>query len=116
MKNTTLTFVLSAAISFSLSAGSVAKSNFEWGHYDSALYVYSKHPEKLPEFEQALRTAIERGRASHRLAPGLQAELGYCLMGEGKRAEAAELFKAEMERFPESREFLLNVVGAEMGQ
>lgn len=89
---------------------SLARGTFEWGHYDSALYAYSKHPDKLPEFEKALQAAIDKGKASHHLAPGLQAELGYCLLEEGKQAQAMALFRAEMADFPESRQFLSKFV------
>ena len=85
-------------------------SRFEWGSYDSSLYLYSKHPDKLPIYESALLAAISKGKASGRIAPGLQAELGYCYLGEGKRAEAIEMFKAEMAMFPESRAFLTKFI------
>ena len=110
MKFLTLTGWIGAVALFCQATPANARALFEWGHYDSALYVYSKHPEKLPVFEDALRAAIEKGRASKRLAPGLQAELAYCLMSEGKKEEAVELFKAEIASFPESRDFLTRFV------
>ena len=108
--------MLTAAIAVSSPGNAAPRSGFEWGHYDSALYAYSKHPERLPQFEEALRAAIARGNANHRLAPGLQAELGYCLLADGKKSEANELFKAEMTSFPESREFMEKIMGGGAGQ
>ena len=96
-------------------AGCATPERFEWGSYDSALYAYSKHPDKLPVFEQALTDAIAKGRADGHLAPGLQAELGYIYLGQGKRAAAIEQFKAEMADFPESREFLSKIVAQNAG-
>lgn len=103
-----------AAIGLIASLGATAcatnQSRFEWGRYDTSLYAYSKHPEKLPIFESSLEEAISRGKEKGHVAPGLQAELGYLYLGEGKRAEAIEQFNAEMTMFPESRLFLTKII------
>ena len=96
-------------LSLSLSACATSP-RFDFGNYDSSLYVYSKKPEQMAVFERSLHDAISRGRASGKLAPGLQAELGYCMLKEGKKSEALILFKAEMADFPESRTFLSKFV------
>jgi len=83
---------------------------FEWGNYEQALYHYSKSADARPEYQQALETAIARGRASNRLAPGLQAELGYLKLRTGDTAGAVTLFQAEAESFPESRPFMTHVI------
>ena len=88
---------------------------FQWGSYDTALFAYSKHPDQLPKFEDALQDAIAQGRASGKLAPGLQAELGYCYLGEGKKAQAVEQFKAEMASFPESAPFMTRIISQLQG-
>lgn len=93
----------------------VALSRFDWSGYDGALYAYSKHPDQLPAFERTLQDAITRGHANGRLAPGLEAELGYLYLGEGKRADAIEEFKAEMADFPESRTFLSKIIAQTAG-
>ena len=109
MKSLRATWIVPILAIVALS-GCATNSRFEWGNYDSSLYVYSKHPDKLPVFEAALREAIQKGKAGGRIAPGLQAELGYCYLGEGKRAEALELFKAEVVSFPESRAFISKII------
>jgi hypothetical protein len=91
-------------------AGCATPARFEWGSYDASLYAYSKRPDQLSRYEDALEAAIEKGRADGRLAPGLQAELGYCYLGEGKRKAAIELFESEMKDFPESRPFLSRII------
>ncbi len=107
---------LSLVVAFALSGCATATAPpFEFGNYDTGLYVYSKHPEKLPVFEEALTKAIEKGRESGRVAPGLQAELGYCYLHDGKRAEALAQFKAEMALFPESIPFLTSIVAQNGG-
>lgn len=91
-------------------AGCATPETFSWGSYDASLYAYSKHPEQLPQFEKTLQQAIATGKASGRLAPGLQAELGYCYLGEGRKADAVAQFKAEMASFPESRALMARVI------
>jgi hypothetical protein len=87
-------------------SGCVAGPRFEWGSYETALYQYSKSPDKLPQYQLALQTAITQGKVTNRLAPGLQAELGYTKLEEGKTAEAVILFREEVAAFPESGRFL----------
>ena len=96
-------------------AGCATPERFEWGNYDASLYAYSKHPDQLPQFEKSLQSAIASGRASGRLAPGLQAELGYCYLGEGKKAEAVEQFKAEMALFPEAAPLMTRIIAQIQG-
>ena len=103
--------ILAAALLTALGISACATSNrFEFGSYDASLYVYSKKPEQITVFERALAQAIARGKADGRLAPGLQAELGYCYLKEGRKTEAVAEFKAEMDAFPESRAFLSKIV------
>ncbi len=85
-------------------------SRFEWGSYESALYVYAKAPDKRPGYRAALEQAVERGRRTDRVAPGLLAELGYLHLEEGDTATAISLFEEEIQRFPESRPFLTGVI------
>ena len=104
--------VLAAGLGLSACA---TPETFEWGSYDASLYAYSKHPDQLAQFERTLQDTIDRGRANGHLAPGLQAELGYCYLGEGKRAEAVALFKAEMVSFPESTPFMTRIIAQIQG-
>lgn len=85
-------------------------SRFEWGGYEGALYSYAKKPDLRPQYRTALERAIEQGRKTNRLAPGLLAELGYLALEDGDVATAVPLFEEEMRAFPESRAFLQGVV------
>ncbi len=91
-------------------SGCATAPRFEWGNYDQELYAYSKRPERGPQFEAALVKAIAQGRKTNRLAPGLQAELGYLYLADGKSDAAIVQFEAEMRDFPESRSFLTKIV------
>lgn len=86
-------------------------SRFEWGGYESTLYAYSKSPEAREVYESSLVAALRNGEASNRVAPGLNAELGYLYMEEGRIAEAIERFEAEKSLFPESQRFMDGVIG-----
>lgn len=85
-------------------------SRFEWGSYESALYAYSKAPEAKEVYRNSLVAALRRGEASNRVAPGLNAELGYLYMEEGQTAEAIQYFEAEKRLFPESQRFMDGVI------
>jgi hypothetical protein len=97
-----------ASISF-LSACAPA-SRFEWGNYEMALYAYAKNPAARDTYRQALVTAIEQGRSTDRIAPGLLAELGYLYLEDGDRSQAVRYFEEEMRLFPESAPFLTRVI------
>ncbi|MGE5567361.1 MAG: DUF4810 domain-containing protein [Parcubacteria group bacterium] len=90
-------------------------SRFEWGGYEAALYAYAKVPDKRPAYRAALEQAVEKGRKSDRVAPGLLAELGFLDLEDGDTAAAISLFQEEMRRFPESRQFLSGVIARAQG-
>lgn len=88
----------------------VPASRFEWGTYENTLYAYSKAPEARDAYRNSLVTALRNGEASNRVAPGLNAELGYLYMDEGRPAEAIQHFEAEKRLFPESQRFMDGVI------
>lgn len=103
----TLVALVTASVLFS---GCATPARFEWGGYEGALYAYAKKPDRRPEYRKALELAIDKGRATDRVAPGLIAELGYLYLEDGDTERAATLFGEEMQRFPESKPFLSSVV------
>jgi hypothetical protein len=94
----------------SLAACATNTSRFEWGSSESSLYMYAKKPDQKPAYEAALRKAVEKGRTSGRVAPGMLAELGYVRLEDGDLKEATALFNEEMVLFPESRPFLTRIL------
>jgi hypothetical protein len=108
MKSRALLLVLALTLSTSLSA--CVTSRFEWGGYENALYQYAKQPGTRPAYQKSLELAVETGRKTGRVAPGLLAELGYLYLEEGNVERALPLFEEEMRRFPESKAFLSDVV------
>ncbi|MEW6017368.1 MAG: DUF4810 domain-containing protein [Pseudomonadota bacterium] len=90
-------------------------SRFEWGNYEGALYSYAKKPEFRPQYRTSLEKAIEQGRRTNRIAPGMLAELGYLSLEDGDTTAAVALFEEEMRLFPESRPFLEGVTARARG-
>ncbi|WP_343699228.1 DUF4810 domain-containing protein [Caulobacter sp.] len=103
----TLLAVLSAS---SVLCACATPARFEWGAYESALYIYAKKPDRRPDYRAALEAAVEKGRKTDRIAPGLLAELGYLHLEDGDTDKAVSLFEEEMRRFPEARPFLGGVI------
>lgn len=93
-----------------LTACTTTTSRFDWGAYDTTLYAYAKNPAARDAYRTALVRAIERGRASNRVAPGLLAELGYLHLEDGQQAAAIQCFEEEMARFPEAAPFMTGVI------
>lgn len=85
-------------------------SRFEWGNYEMALYRYHKQPAEREAYRAALVQAIERGEARNRVAPGLNAELGYLSLEAGDAGGAIALFEREVVLYPESARFLNGVI------
>lgn len=94
-------------------AACAAPSRFEWGNYENGLYQYYRDPENRANYERSLVRAIERGDATDRTAPGLNAELGFLYLEQGETVLAEQHFRREIELFPESRSFLERFLGVE---
>jgi hypothetical protein len=89
--------------------GCGAQTRFEWGSYESSLYSYYKDSGQRTAYEASLVKAIDAGKKSNKVAPGLYAELGYMRLEDGDAAQAQTDFDEEMKLFPESRAFLTGV-------
>lgn len=98
-----------------LLAACAPTTRFEWGSYEGSLYAYAKQPAQKEAFRTALVRAIEKGQQTNRVAPGLNAELGYLYLEDGDTQKAVALFEEEMRLFPESRKFLTSVVARAKG-
>jgi len=91
-------------------AACVPTPRFEWGNYEMALYRYHKQPAEREAYRAALAQAIERGEQHNRVAPGLNAELGYLSLEAGDASAAIALFEREIALYPESARFLGGVI------
>ena len=85
------------------------QTRFEWGAYEPSLYAYYKNPAEKAQYEVALVKAIDMGKKTNKVAPGLNAELGYMYLEDGNFGAAQARFDEEMRLFPESRPFLTGV-------
>jgi len=102
--------LIAAALALGILTECAPRTNFSWGNYEDTLYVYYKNPSAREAYRKALTDAIDRGRKQNNVAPGLLAELGYLYFEDGKIADAKTLFDEEMQRFPESRPFLIRIM------
>lgn len=109
MRPVTLTKIMAGILILSVTS-CATPSRFEWGNYESALYIYAKKPDHRPQYQQALEEAIAKGRQTNRIAPGMLAELGYLHLEDGDNKAAIALFEEEMKLFPESRPFMSKVI------
>lgn len=107
IKRASKCFVLSVAASLLFACA--PQTRFEWGDYEPSLYAYYKSPSEKAQYEAALVKAINLGKKSNKIAPGLYAELGYMKLEAGDIAQAQANFDEEMRLFPESRPFLSGV-------
>lgn len=96
-------------VAASLLCACAPQTRFEWGSYEPSLYAYYKNPSEKAQYEAALVKAINLGKKSNKVAPGLYAELGYIKLEDGDIAQAQANFDEEMRLFPESRPFLSGV-------
>jgi hypothetical protein len=110
LKSPRLVGLLVGACLLSGCATTSSGPKFYWGTYEHSLYVYSKKPDQREEYRSSLEKAIEQGRTTNSMAPGLLAELGYLYLEDGDSDKAITLFQEEMTRFPESKVFLTAVV------
>ena len=100
----------SILLAMSLTACATSSERFEWGAYEPTLYRYTTHPEARENYRTALKNAVEAGRKTNRVAPGLLAELGFLYLQDGDNGAADALFAEEMQRFPESATFLKSLI------
>lgn len=105
--------VLIAAITLSACGGNAGL--YEWGAYEAKLYDYSKKPDKREDYRSALFAAVEKGKKDNRIAPGLNAELGFLFLEDGDFKTAASYFETEQQLFPESAFFLNAVISRAQG-
>ena len=108
-----LSVALIAAIALSACAGDTGL--YEWGAYEAKLYDYSKKPDKREDYRSALLIAVAKGTEKNRVAPGLNAELGFLFLEDGDFKTAASYFETEQQLFPDSAYFLNAVISRAQG-
>lgn len=85
------------------------KSLYLWGHYEESVYglCHGAGTFDLAQDVQVLSQEINRARTDgRRVAPGIQAHLGYLYYLSGNTGAAVQLFNAEKESYPESATFI----------
>ena len=90
-------------------AGCGPKPLYDWGGYESSLYVMYiqagefKHHEALADLSKEVEKTNAKGLS---VPPGKYAHLGYLSYLAGDTAAASGYFQAEKQAFPESAKFM----------
>lgn len=76
-----------------------------------ALLAYSKEPSQanLETLSKSYGTVINRNRKTGIKQPGVYSDYAVSLVAQGKRAEANNWFNKEMEAFPSSRAYVMQL-------
>jgi hypothetical protein len=102
---------LLAAAALAVAAGCAPTTLYGWGGYDEALYRHYRHPQEREAWVEELRTVVlEAEQEGRRVPPGVQAELGYALLEEGRNQDAIAWFRREQAQWPESRELMAKLI------
>ena len=104
-----------AVVASALAACATDTQIYNWGDYEAKLYDYSKKPDLRENYRTSLIETIEDGAATNRVAPGLNAELGYLYLEDGDVETAIMYFEEEQRLFPESAYFLKSVISRTQG-
>jgi hypothetical protein len=91
--------------------GCAAQGLYQWGGYERDLYVAYKDPTRT----DALRINLESQTASlerdhQKVAPGLYAELGTLYLQLGSSEKAIDMYKKELDAWPESRGLMSSLI------
>lgn len=93
-----------------------AQSRYAWDNYDQKLYNHYKNPGEKDTFVDDLKDIITKSEASGRVPPGIFAEYGYVLYGQGNIPEAIEYFKKEKTQWPESNVLMVKMISNAQGR
>lgn len=105
-------FVFVALIAIS-SARCAHTTLYEWGKYDQRLYQYYKNPDGIDDVKEEIYQVIQKSEQSgERVAPGLYAEYGFFLLESGESSQAVRFFEKERESWPESAQFMNQMIEA----
>ncbi len=106
-----------AALVFVLLASACApRTHYVWGNYENALYRYYQTPANPQPYIAALKSAVVRGDAAGRTAPGLHAEYGYMLLTQHHPRQAVAQFEAEKKLWPESGRLMDRMITVATGR
>lgn len=82
---------------------------YYWGSYSKTYYTLLKDPSEknVLAHEDNLRKIIRVSEEKNlKVAPGIQAELGYLVSKKNNNQEAIALYEKEVNLYPESKVFL----------
>jgi hypothetical protein len=109
----TLRLIAIAGVCALMCACATTHDRYNWGTYESSLYLYYKDPATEAKFSQSLQALIATAQQNRSVvAPGLYAEYGYLLLKQGKSQDAIHAFREEEDHWPESKVFMDQMIKA----
>ena len=88
---------------------------YYWGSYSKTYYTLLKDPSEknVLAHEENLRKIVRVSETKNlKVAPGIQAELGYLISKREENQEATALYEKEVKLYPESRVFLERLISS----
>ena len=95
------------------------KTLYYWGKYPHTLYDYTKKLDidSFDRHKEELENMINKSnRFNIRVAPGINAELGYMYLNSGDKKTAVQFFQKEVILYPESGSFLNQYIDKLLGE
>jgi hypothetical protein len=100
---------VSIPLVFLLFAGCGAKSLYDWGSYQESVgHMYASGEARTAEEDRSelIKEIDETIKDGKRVPPGKFAQAGYLCYLAGDKSSAAKYFKEEKKAFPESAQFM----------
>lgn len=88
---------------------------YNWYDYDTASYWYSREPsdmtrrQLIQQYEKIIYGQKKGNTYRQTIPPGICADYGYFLYLDGRYEEAQKMLDREVELYPESRDFVLEL-------
>ena len=98
-----------------LMAACAPPTHYVWGNYEYSLYHYYQNPADPQPYVAALKSAVTRGDAIGKTAPGLHAEYGYMLISLHHPRQAVQQFEDEKRLWPESAGLMDRMIASMAG-
>jgi hypothetical protein len=111
-----ISIILACATILGTGCANVSEAGYYWGSHAQTYYAWVKAPsdETLTQHIAELEGIIEESRERDlRVPPGVHAELGFFLSKADPEADPMPHYRAEMEKYPESRVFIERLISME---
>lgn len=102
-----------SVVSLLLLAGCTTPTLYSWSNYSVSSYNYLKNRDEksMAELVKTYDRIINNQTGTrHTVPPGVYADYGFILIQSGKVAEGLQMLKMEVSLYPESAQFVNNII------